>query len=270
MREYTLSSGTKVKQPFNKIWFILAIVLVLTIIFATFIPIPDKIFLSELGTIMRRLFVPYGNRTWKDYFGYFNYQDMGIPLIQSIQISLGGTIIGSLLAFPIAFLSAGNIVKNKFLQIPTKVIMNFIRSIPIVILAVMAVFVVGTGILSGIVAVTLFSFGIMSKMLYEAIETVDMSAFEALESSGANKFIAFYYAVFTEIKPIYLGYMIYIFEINVRSSAVLGYVGAGGIGQVISDNVLYNYNKVGVAIIVMFLTVIAVQIFSNWARRKLK
>ncbi|MFA5649171.1 MAG: phosphonate ABC transporter, permease protein PhnE [Bacteroidales bacterium] len=259
----------KVKQPFNKIWFVIGGLLITTIIFAQFIPFtPSSYRLSELGVIFKRLFVPYGVRTWNDYFGYF--KEMQTPLIESIQISLGGTIIGSVLAFPVAFLSAHNVIKNKFISVPIKLIMNLVRSIPMIILAVLATFMVGTGVLSGIVAITLFSFGIMAKMLYEAIETVDMSPFEALESSGANKLVAFNYAIFSQIKPIYLGYVIYVFEINVRSSAVLGYVGAGGIGQVISDNILYNYNKVGVAIITIFITVIVVQIFSNWTRRKLK
>lgn len=269
MREYTLKSGAKVKQPFNIIWIIVGVILALIVGFSFFIPFDiSTVSLGELGVIFKRLFIPYAGRTWKDYFGYF--PEMLVPLQESIQISLGGTIIGSLLAFPIAFFSARNIIKNKFISIPIKFIMNLVRSIPMIILAIFATFLVGYGILSGIMAITLFSFGIMSKMLYEAIETVDMSPFEALESSGANKVVAFYYAVFTQIKPIYLGYIIYIFEINVRASAVLGYVGAGGIGQVISDNILYNYNRVGVAIITILIAVILTQIFSNWARRKLK
>lgn len=269
MSEFTLASGKKVKQPLNKIWFVVGAILVLFMIFSQFITYNvSNIALSELGVILKKLFVPYGGRTWADYFSYF--PEMMTPLTQSIQISLGGTIIGSLLAFPVAFFTAHNVIKNRYVSTPIKFIMNFIRSIPTLILAVIATFLVGNGVLSGIIAITLFSFGIMSKMLYEAIETVDMSPFEALESSGANKIVAFRYAILTQIFPIYLGYMIYVFEINVRASAILGYVGAGGIGQVISDNILYNYNRVGVAIITIFVTVIIVQLVSNYARRKLK
>lgn len=191
MNEFTLKSGAKVRQPFNKIWFIVLAVVILTVIFSLFIPFDPSTFrLGELPIIFQRLFVPYDGRNWGDYFGMFKH--MGTPLMQSIQISLGGTLIGSLLAFPIAFLSAGNIIKNKFISVPIKLFMNLIRSIPIVILAILAVFTVGLGVLSGI-------------------------------------------------------------------------------GQVIADNILYNYNiMVGVAILTIFVTVIFVQIFSNWARRKLK
>lgn len=269
MSEFVLASGKRVKQPFNKIWIVVGILFVLLVIFSYFINYnPRSINLGELGVIIKKLFIPYGGRDWGDYFSYF--PEMLTPLTQSIQISLGGTVIGSLVAFPIAFLTAHNVIKNKYISVPVKFVMNFIRSIPTLILAVIATFLVGNGVLAGIIAITLFSFGIMSKMLYEAIETVDMSPFEALESTGANKLVSFRYAIFTQVLPIYLGYMIYIFEINVRASAILGYVGAGGIGQVISDNILYNYNRIGVAIITIFITVVIVQLFSNYARKKLK
>ncbi len=269
MSEFVLKSGSRVKQPFNKIWFVVGAILIMLMIAGQFIPTDFRnVQLGELGVIIKKLFVPYGGRTWADYFGYF--KEMGTPLLQTIQISLGGTVIGSLFAFPFAFLTARNVIKNKYISIPIKFVMNFIRSIPTIILAVLATFLVGNGVLSGIVAITLFSFGIMAKMLYEAIETVDMGPFEALESTGANKLVAFRHAIVTQITPIYLGYLIYIFEINIRASAILGYVGAGGIGSVISDNILYNYNRVGVAIIVIFITVIIVQVLSSTARRYIK
>jgi phosphonate transport system permease protein len=145
-----------------------------------------------------------------------------------------------------------------------------IRTIPAMILAVIAVFFVGIGILSGILAITIFTFGIMSKMLYEVIETIDMNSVEALESTGANRTQAFRYAVFPQIFPIFLSYLIYIFEINVRSSTVLGYVGAGGIGTVISDNLLYHYDRVGAAIIVMVIVTLVIQFLSNYIRGKLQ
>jgi phosphonate transport system permease protein len=73
-----------------------------------------------------------------------------------------------------------------------------------------------------------------------------------------------------QILPVFISYLIYIFEINIRSSAILGYVGAGGIGTAIKDNVLYNYDRVGGAILVMLITIIIVQYLSNWARSKLQ
>lgn len=269
MREYTLRNGKTVKQPFNKIWIVLAVLVVLFVIFMQFIPITGiRYNFPVMWKMLYELFVPYNGRTWSDYFAYF--QEMGKPLVETLQISFGGTLIGGILAFPVAFLSARNIIKNRLISIPIKLFMNLIRSIPAVVLAVIGLFLVGLGVLAGLIGIALFSFGIMSKMLYEAIETVDMSPFEALESGGANKVISFRYAVLSQILPIYLGYMIYVFEINIRASAILGYIGAGGIGQIINDNAYINNNRVGVAIIVIFLTTLVVQLLSNIVRRKLK
>lgn len=269
MREYHLSNGKVVKQPFSKIWLVLAVLIILFAIFLQFIQLTGIRFnFPVMWQMLYELFIPYQGRNWSDYFAYF--LRMGRPLMETLQISLGGTLIGGILAFPIAFLSARNMIKNRFISVPIKLFMNLIRSIPAVVLAVIGLFLVGLGVLAGLIGISLFSFGIMSKMLYEAIETVDMSPFEALESSGANKVISFRYAVLSQILPIYFGYMIYVFEINIRASAVLGYIGAGGIGQIINEYAYNNNNMVGVAIIVIFFTTLVVQIISNFLRRRLK
>jgi len=269
MIKYHLDSGAVVKQPFNKIWIILGIIIVLLIVFWQFIAFdPRFIKLSELPILLEKIFMPKAGRTWNDYFSYM--LTLQEPLLETLKMSLAGSLIGSIAAIPLAILSAKNIFKSKFVYKPARFILNLIRTIPVMVLALVSVFFVGIGILSGIIAIVLFTFGIMSKMLYEIIETVDMSPYEALESTGANKMQAFRYAVVPQILPVFISYLIYIFEINVRSSAILGYVGAGGIGSVIKDNVLYNYDRVGGAIIVMLITILIVQFTSNYVRGKLQ
>jgi phosphonate transport system permease protein len=269
MTKYTLSNGKQIKQPFNKIWFAIAGLSLTLLFFWGFINFnPNTINLSEMWTIVNKLFTPKGSRTWNDYFNYI--LSLWPALLSTLQMSFAGTLIGSVSAVPIAILSSKNIVKKNFIYIPARMIMNLIRTIPILVLALIAVFFVGIGVLPGIIAISIFSFGIMSKMLYDIIETVDMSSFEALESTGANKTIAFRYSVVPQILPVYVSYLIYIFEINVRSSAILGYVGAGGIGSVIKDNVLYNYDRVGGAIILLFFAILIIQLFSNYIRGKLQ
>jgi phosphonate transport system permease protein len=269
MAKFTLTNGKTVSQPFNKLWIILGIVLALVIFFSTFIKIdPEFIKFGELPIIFEKLFTPKGTRTWTKYFEFM--LTLEEPLISTMQMSFAGTILGSLMAVPLAILSAKNIVKTKFIYLPMRFFMNLIRTIPAMILALIAVFFVGIGVLSGIIAITLFTFGIMSKMLYEVIETIDMNSFEALESTGANRILSFRYAVFPQIFPIFLSHLIYIFEMNVRNSAILGYVGAGGIGAIIKDNVLYNYDRVGACIIVMLVLILVIQFFANWVRGKLQ
>jgi phosphonate transport system permease protein len=269
MTKYILPSGKKITQPFNKVWFVLAGLVATLLFFWTFINFDARnINLSEMTIIIEKLFTPKGTRTWEDYFNYMF--SLWPALFSTLQMSFAGTLIGSIFAVPIAILSSKNIVKKTFIYIPARMIMNLIRTVPLLVLALLAVFFVGIGVLPGIISISIFSFGIMSKMLYDIIETVDMSSFEALESTGANKTIAFRYSVVPQILPIYISYIIYIFEINVRSSAILGYVGAGGIGSIIKDNVLYNYDRVGAAIIYLFFVILIIQLISNYVRGKLQ
>jgi phosphonate transport system permease protein len=268
-RTFTLPNGKSVTRPFNKAWISIAILVVLVVFFLQFITYSTRAILPrELLVLLKEMFTPQDSRTWGDYFAYM--LTLKTPLLATLQMSFAGTLIGSLLAVPVAVLAARNIVKTRFVYVPMRIVMNVIRTIPAMILALIATFFVGIGVLSGILAITFFTFGIMAKMLYEVIETIDMSPYEALESTGANKIQAFRYAVMPQIFPIFLSYLIYIFEINVRSSAVLGYVGAGGIGTVIKDNMLFYWDHVGAAIIVMLVVILIVQFLSNYIRGKLQ
>ncbi len=270
MSKFTLTNGKTIVKPFNKIWIIVACVALLLYLFSRFIPFdPTFIKLDQLKVILEKMFTPKGNRTWNDYFMYIPKSLMR-PLQETINMSFAGTIIGSLIAVPLAVLSAKNIVKTKFIYIPARFLMNLFRTIPAMILALIAVFFVGTGILSGIIAITLFTFGIMSKMLYEVIETIDMNPVEALESTGATKVESLRYAVMPQVLPMFVSYLIYIFEINVRASTILGYVGAGGIGTVIKDNILYNYDRVGASVLLMLVVILFVQMLSSFIRSKLQ
>ena len=250
-------------------WYVVIAVIVLLVIFAQFIPFdPNYFMFDQLGVILKKMFTPKGNRTWGDYFAYM--WTLRGALLDTMKMSFAGTVIGSVLAVPLAVLSAKNIVKLPVIYIPMRFIMNIFRTIPAMVLAIIAVLFVGTGVLSGIIAITLFSFGIMAKMLYEVIETIDMNPYEVLESTGATRMESFRYAALPQILPVYVSYLIYIFEINVRTSAVLGFVGAGGIGAVISDNILYNYDRVGATIILIFFVILFVQFLSNYVRGKLQ
>jgi phosphonate transport system permease protein len=269
MTKYTLKNGKEIKQPFNKIWYVYIVLFLIVSLFWNFIIFnPNNIDLSQLGSIVERMFTPGRNRSWADYFSYMF--SLWPSLFSTLLMSFAGTLIGSVLAIPIAIGSSRNIVKTKWITIPSRMIMNLVRTIPLLVLALVSVFFVGIGVLPGIIAIMIFSFGIMAKMLYDTVETSDMSPYEALESTGANKIIAFRYSIVPQILPIYISFLIYIFEINVRSSAILGYVGAGGIGSVIKDNILYNYDRVGAAIIYLFFAILIVQMLSNFVRGKLQ
>ena len=129
---------------------------------------------------------------------------------------------------------------------------------------------VRSGHVAGTVAIVIFTFGVVTKMLYESIETINMGPFEALESAGADKFRAFWSAVFPQVLPTYLSHCLYSFEMNVRAASILGYVGAGGLGILIDERIGWrDYNGLGTVLLTLFVAVLLIENLSQFLRSKL-
>ena len=188
------------------------------------------------------------------------------PLIDTIKMSVLGTVIGCVLALPVAILSSSNI--NRSLPL-VSFILALIRTLPTLIIALVCALIFSLGTFSGTVAIAIFTFGIVAKMLFESIETIDMGPFEAMEALGANKFQAFWSACVPQILPVYLSHSLYCFEMNIRASAILGYVGAGGLGITINERIGWrDYNSLGMVLLSLFV-VVAIDFFSEYLRKKL-
>jgi len=126
------------------------------------------------------------------------------PLFDTIKMSFLGSFVGSVLAIPFAVLSSSNIGKSKVVLQITRFILSLIRTIPTLIIALIATYVFNIGTLAGTIAIGIFTFAIVAKMLYEQIETIEMAPFEAMESLGASKIEAFITAVVPQVLPSYL------------------------------------------------------------------
>ena len=159
------------------------------------------------------------------------------PLIDTIKMSILGTVIGCAIALPVAILSSSNINKSIPVVWLIRFLLGLIRTLPTLIIALVCALIFSLGTFSGTIAIAIFTFGIVAKMLFESIETIDMGPFEAMEALGANKFQAFWSACVPQILPVYLSHCLYCFEMNVRASAILGYVGAGGLGITINERI---------------------------------
>jgi len=271
MARLTLTNGKVVIKPFNRIWIVLGIVIALSFLFGYVVALESEGITfrpDQLPIILKKMFSPHRGETWIDYFSYI--LELQNVMVMTLQMCYGGTVIGALSAVPIALLSSKNIVKTKWIYGPFRFLLNLFRTIPVTVLAVISIGMVGTGILAGMIAISLFTFGIMAKMLFELIETIDMNCVEALESTGANRVQAIRYAVFPQVFPVFIGYTIYIFETNVRSSAILSYVGITTIGTIMKDNEMTDYDKVGGAVILIFVVCVIIQLFSDLVRRKLE
>lgn len=193
-----------------------------------------------------------------------------LPAIgETIMISSAGTIIGVLLALPVAIFSSYNVNSNRYLLFLLRVAISIIRSFPTMIIAIVLTLIFNVGSLAGTFAIAIFSFSTVTKMLIESIETLDMRAFESMQSMGATKFRSFWIACMPQILSTYVSHALYSFEINVRTASILGYVGAGGIGIIMNEKISWrDYNSLGSIILVLFILVILINTLSRAFRKK--
>ncbi|MGL5978915.1 MAG: phosphonate ABC transporter, permease protein PhnE [Erysipelotrichaceae bacterium] len=258
-----LADGKEVQPPKSIMPYVIILMIVL-VWFAMDVTGFDFSILMERGQefflILKKMFPPD--------LSYL--KDVLPPLFETIKMSLLGSLIGSLVAIPFAILASTNINKNKFVLTVVRLILSITRTLPTLVLALLATFIFGLGTFAGTVAITIFTFGIVAKMLYEKIETVDMGPFEAMEALGATKLKAFVAAIMPQIMPTYISTCLYSLEINVRAAAILGYVGAGGIGLIINEKIGWRqYDKVGMIVVMLFITVILIEQISKQIRARL-
>lgn len=259
----TLSNGHTVSRPRTRAWLIAGCLLVVFVISIKMTGFDMGILISrgnQLTFILSKIFQP----KWS-YFG-----KVVTPLLDTIKMSILGTILGCLLGLVLAILASSNINKNKPSLLIVRFILAVLRSVPTLIIASIAALIFSLGTFAGTVAITLFTLGIVAKMLYESIETIDMKPFEAMISMGCNQFRAFWAACMPQILPTYLSHSLYCFEINVRAAAILGYVGAGGLGILINERIGWrDYNGLGMVLLTLFVLVLCIDQFSDYLRSKL-
>ncbi|MDK6202993.1 phosphonate ABC transporter, permease protein PhnE [Oligella urethralis] len=190
------------------------------------------------------------------------------PLWETLNIATLGTLLGAILAVPVAFLAARNTTPSAALLRPLALlIIVSSRSINSLIWALLLVSILGPGVLAGIIAIALRSIGFIGKLLYEAIEEIRQEPVEAIVATGAKPSQVITWGVFPQIAPTLAGICVFRWDINIRESTVLGLVGAGGMG--LKLNAALNtlaWPKVTMILIVIFATVIV----SEWVTMKLR
>ena len=215
----TIANGHTTVRPRSRMPLIL-IVLFIVLFWAfkmtgfSFVTVFSRI--NELFVILGKIFHP----KWS-FFG-----KVISPLIDTIKMSVLGTVIGCAAALPFAVLASSNIIHNRVVVSVIRFILALVRTVPTLI--------------------------------------------EAMEALGANKFQAFWSACIPQILPVYLSHSLYCFEMNVRASAILGYVGAGGLGITINERIGWrDYNGLGMVLLALFVVVVAIEFFSEYLRKKL-
>ena len=192
------------------------------------------------------------------------------PLIETIQIAIISTIVGCAIALPLSFIASRVTTPGAWAMRIDRWALNIIRALPDLLYAMVFVAALSIGPTPGILALILFNIGVMAKLLSETVDAVDVGPMEAAQAAGATHWQTIRSSVFPQVTPNYVSFALYIFELNIRASFVIGLVGAGGIGQLLNTQMrFFNYGNVGLIIFEIFIIVLLIELASNNLRRRL-
>ena len=193
------------------------------------------------------------------------------PAIETFMISCLGTLLGVIICVPAIWCGALNITPFKPITYPIgRFMMTISRSIHEIVWALFFVAVLGLGALPGIFAIGVRSVGFIAKMSAEAIEDIKLGPIEAIRATGANRFQVLLYAILPQVIPQVIGVILFEWEINIRRSAILGLVGAGGLGLVFFRQMnTYNYHGVTTVILAILVIIIFGEIVSHFSRKRM-
>jgi phosphonate transport system permease protein len=212
-----------------------------------------------------------GQRVWTDIGEWlWGWRKWSFYLGETILISYVGTVSGAVLGFALNFLAAENTSPATWLRIVVKRLMEFCRTVPDIVFALIFVIAFGLGPMAGVLAITIHTIGALGKQFSEIVENIDMKPVEAVRSTGAGWISCMRFAVLPQVAAGFASYTLLRFEINVRGASVMGFVGAGGIGQelVVAIRKFY-YSDVSAILVMIILTVFVIDIGTGWIRTRL-
>ena len=203
-------------------------------------------------------------------YWYFNLPKYLKLLFETFNMALLATIISSTLALFFSFLAAKNTSPNSLIFFTIRRILEFFRGVPEIIFAILFVWVLGIGPLAGIIAMTLHTTGSLGKLFSEAHENSNNKPIDAVKASGGNWSSEMKFGLLPQVLPNLISYVLLRFEINIRASTILGFVGAGGIGQELYLVINFNYyEEVSAIILLIILTVVSIDLFSGYLRKNI-
>lgn len=200
---------------------------------------------------------------------FSNFDRLLLSMLETVEIAMLGTLFAVMLSIPVGLMSARNIAPNYPLYLVSRTVIIFFRAIPEFIMAMILVIAIGFGAMPGVIALGLHTMGFLAKFYAEAIEHINEDPIQALESMGASRRQVLAFAVVPQIIPAFIGYNLYILDRNIRMATMLGIVGAGGIGYELQSSFrLFEYPRVSAIIIVIFVTIFAIDMLSSYVRSK--
>jgi phosphonate transport system permease protein len=214
---------------------------------------------------------PLWDRFWPVPWDWvFSSHNVFDPLIETFQIAIIATLIGCSLALPVGFAMSKLTTPNAPVFWLTRIVMNIVRAIPDLLWGKLLVTAIGIGAFAGTWALSIFSLAVMVKLFSETVDAADPLPLEAARAAGGRHTPAVRTAVLPEVFPAYVAYALYVFELNIRASLVLGLVGAGGIGRVVeTQRSTFNFDRLFGILIIMFGIIIIIEQISVAIRKRL-
>lgn len=221
-------------------------------------------FLNGIPLFLNFLFVDFMPPKLGDLSKYLQ------PVLDTLAFGVVATVISSVLALIIAFLMAHNTSPHPVVRVVLRSIISFIRNVPFLVWASLLVVLFGVGTMPGIFALILLGTGLLSRLYAESIEEIDKHTMEAVEATGATYFQKLKGAVIPQFMPGYISWTLFMFEITIRASAILGIVGAGGIGAQIKLTMdLFQYSSTATVVTIMIIMILAVEYVTQRIRERL-
>jgi len=216
---------------------------------------------EQVGDMLRRMWPV----AWQHY-----PQGVHDPLMDSLHIATLGTVLAVLMAVPVAFLAARNVTPYAWLNYAAKLILVAARSVNTLIWALFFVAVLGPGALAGTLAIAFHSIGFTGKLLGEALEESNRGTIEALEASGAPWLSIALKGYWPQLRPAFWAIVLFRWDINVRESAVLGLVGAGGVGMALDTALnLFQWDRAAMILVAILAVVVAAEVATTQLRKRI-
>jgi phosphonate transport system permease protein len=233
--------------------------------------------LGAMGNLLGRMMPPkfeWAAGTAREISIFGQTTTIGWPIVvtavfETIQIAVIGTLGAVLLSLPISLLAARNTSPHPAIYYVVRLILNFLRSIPELVFALLFVAAVGLGAFTGTLALIFGTIGSLSRLYAEAIEQIDPQPVMAVRATGAGGVQAFMYSVLPQALPLLISYSIVYFEGNIRHATILGYVGAGGVGYLLFKYIgTSDYRALLGTALALVVAVTIIDRFSSWLRSR--
>ena len=272
-----LSSGYRAELAAKRNMTLLgvAVIVFLSLIAAQVAEIDPGKFITNIDKLTsyfgRLFYLDTGAHVFTDVREWFwGIQKWSVKLLDTLLIAYLGTLLGAVFAFYLCFSAAANLTPQKGKRFTARRFLEFCRTVPEIVFALIFVVAFGLGSVPGVLAIMIHTTGALGKLFSEVVENIDIKPVEGIIASGGTRWQAIRYGVLPQVLPNFTSYALLRFEINVRGASVMGFVGAGGIGQdLITAIRKFYYSDVSAILLMIIATVMIIDILTERLRNTL-